>query len=223
MSTAIEVTERRVPFCAEMILALKDNKSETRRLVRPQPIVLPNGNMSWQHGETHFGGDPERVKQAIIEHCPYGQPGDAILATETWRICSYDNIKGALGAVKVEYRVDGGVSPWIDIATPAHVRALDRYGNGDYSWHPARYIPKEFSRFRMPLTSVRVERLQAITFEGCVAEGWQEGVCEPITGDAPVMDARVWYMDLWDRLHPECPWESNPWVYVLGFKKVEAI
>ena len=227
--------ETRMPFSAEMIRALlEDKKHETRKVINPQPVSKvhntsfsdnkpPFLSLSWQKGETHFGGDPERVKQAIIEHCPYGQPGDIILATETWRL--HEITKGAPAFnVKVEYRATGSISDWIRVEYTMVMHQAIRYWQAHPThWRPARYMPKEFSRIKREIVEVRAERLQDITLEGILAEGWNPGP-EPYLNGIDGTDALDWFIALWDSINAKrgYPYSSNPWDWVLTFKKVEA-
>ena len=78
------------------------------------------------------------------------------------------------------------------------------------------------------VTSVRCERLQSITFDDCLAEGiiWSEQ-WETVDYKPPeLLHPGIWreyarqaYAKLWDSLYPDNLWNSNPWVWVIEFKK----
>jgi hypothetical protein len=76
-------------------------------------------------------------------------------------------------------------------------------------------MPRWASRFILPLTIVRAERLWTITKEGALAEGveilpWYHG------------DAIGAYERWWDSIYSTTfPWASNPWPWVLGWEQVE--
>ena len=39
---------------------------------------------------------------------------------------------------------------------------------------------------------------------------------------AVATDSRVWFAAMWDSInHKRATWASNPWVWVVGFKRVE--
>ena len=199
--------ETRVPFCAEMILALKDGrKTETRRLIRPQawsyaedvlgqPVIYPRS------GPDDFGDSSKPIR------LPYAV-GDIILGTETWRIYA---VQDTAQSVLVKYRVDDSTSDWFHVEDSER---FDRYAaklhENPVFWRPPRYMPKEFVRYRWPLDSLRVERLQDITLAGISAEG--------MTNDDWYKTAPAdWFSALWDSINGKTfPWESNPFVYVLG-------
>lgn len=78
-------------------------------------------------------------------------------------------------------------------------------------WHPSSHMPKAAARIFLRVTVVRVERLQDIDDDGVVAEGLEIG--------AP-------YDELWDSTVKksnlgEYGWAANPWVWVIGFEKLE--
>lgn len=64
----------------------------------------------------------------------------------------------------------------------------------------------------LEIVSVRIERVQEITEEDAIAEGLkllQGGI-------------RAEYAVRWDSVNPDgCGWFSNPWVWVVEFKRVE--
>ena len=65
------------------------------------------------------------------------------------------------------------------------------------------------ARIWLPVTAVRVERLQEITDEDAKAEG------VPDYGDGTPFDFRWGFQQLWDGINGKRhPWPSNPWVAV---------
>jgi len=83
-------------------------------------------------------------------------------------------------------------------------------------WRPSIHMPRWASRITLDVTSVRVERLQAIT----EADAETEGVLHADTsyGLDPVTDFRA----LWDSINAKrAPWKSNPWVWVVTFKVIK--
>lgn len=87
-------------------------------------------------------------------------------------------------------------------------------------------MPRNLSRIILEITDVRVERLQDITEDDATAE--LRGVYEPATfgkgfyppGCALSRTARSCFECFWDTINSKrgYPWESNPWVWVIGFK-----
>jgi hypothetical protein len=89
-------------------------------------------------------------------------------------------------------------------------------------------MPRFASRLTLEVVSVRVERLNEISEADAEAEGieryrgplrwmrWRD----PITSEWNRPSATGAFRDLWDSINAKrAPWESNPWVWVIEFKK----
>ncbi len=101
-------------------------------------------------------------------------------------------------------------------------------------WRPSIFMPKEACRIKLRVTNVRVERLQDITEEDAIAEGinWLDEACysnngwtptfyDPDSGGSPVF--RDGFTALWDSINAKrgYGWDTNPWVWVIEFERVE--
>ena len=72
-------------------------------------------------------------------------------------------------------------------------------------------MPRHASRITLEVTGVRVERLQDISEADAIAEGvYTDPAC-------PAYDA---YAQLWDEINGLGSWEANPWVWVVGFHRI---
>ena len=80
-------------------------------------------------------------------------------------------------------------------------------------------MPKEYARLWLRITNVRVERVQEISTKDIRAEGAWSAAISMSRDDMPI-DA---WIDLWDSLNAKrgYSWESNPWVWVIGFERYE--
>lgn len=77
------------------------------------------------------------------------------------------------------------------------------------------------SRITLEVTGVRVERVQDISIADAMAEGVVE--CnESLRGLEPCMEWRYAYEDLWNSINGPGAWDSNPWVWVVGFRRIDA-
>jgi hypothetical protein len=83
---------------------------------------------------------------------------------------------------------------------------------------PSIHMPRIASRITLEITAVRVERVQVITRADAIAEGCQPG--ETTEGD---YSYELGFLDLWDSINAKRgpSWESNPWVWVVEFRRVQ--
>ncbi|WP_423454327.1 hypothetical protein [Ottowia sp. VDI28] len=90
---------------------------------------------------------------------------------------------------------------------------------------PAIFMPRAASRITREITSVRLERIQAISEADAIAEGierqgggWRNyldanaGVCFR----SPVNSFR----SLWESINGPDSWDANPWVWALTLKRL---
>ncbi|EPL2418273.1 hypothetical protein RFD13_000372 [Klebsiella aerogenes] len=242
------MTERGMIFTGEMVRALlSGRKTQTRRIMKPQPEPCPRGGHWWpsnvfktmlhieekmQNGKGGWGG-------LVGDACPFGDVGDRIWVRETW------------GAVSHELDEDGRIQPWTP-DRPATVIHEMPFGNGYYSghaiyaadgdftwgdddgyedgrscWKPSIHMPRAASRILLEITDVRVERLNAISEEDARAEGIIDGGClncgepEPCGCANPEPDATDAFAYLWQSIYGQENWNANPWVWVIEFKRIE--
>lgn len=142
------VKARPILMSSPMIRALLEGrKTQTRRIVKPQPDKELSGEPYW-----HIGGyrlRPEAANQLI---CPYGQCADLLWVRESF---SYD---------RLDVERNGFMPPWhwAD-GSPA---------DGDFTKpKPSIHMPRWASRLTLELTDVRIERLQDISDDDKIAEG----------------------------------------------------
>jgi hypothetical protein len=185
--------ERLIAFKDElMIKIITGEKIRTRRVINPQPKVMPHFEVEWKE-LIGTGLD------SLARYCPYGQVSDHLLCREALKMSDQRN---ADQTHKIEYRCNGEIVPM-----------------SNWSWKnsvlPAMYMPRGLIRYAMPLSVVRVERLQDIT----ELEAKWEGI--PAT-DAPVDTARVNFNLFWDYINAkrgeQYTWDANPYVWVLGWE-----
>lgn len=100
-----------------------------------------------------------------------------------------------------------------------HANGRTKYEVGkDYAMQPGR-CEKADGRIP-PLTSIRLQRVQAISEVDAVKEGCQAvwDVSVP-PGAGPAMTARELYAEVWDEINKRKAdqWAANPWVWALGW------
>ncbi len=186
-------------------LILEGKKTQTRRVIKPQPIK--QGNL-WEWGISKskgisiplcLGGDWEQLAECMLKRCPYGQVGDRLWVRETtWR-----------------------GQPIATAIYDADLTESERADYWDNGWRkfPSIFLPRFYSRITLEITDIRVERVQEITISDAEAE---TGIkFDPIRDWSPE-DCLSRFDSLWDSLNAKrgFGWEDNPWVWVIRFTEV---
>lgn len=215
--------ERPVLFSAPMVRAILDgSKTQTRRIIKEQ------GHPCIQRDCRHA---PELSCDNFIV-CPYGQIGDQLWVRETCEIFGFWVPKEPKGYKFVihhdklaRYSDD---QDYCSFGTPKGLyggkTALDAYQT-----RPSIHTPRWASRIQLEITGVRVERLHDIKTpdiysEGAITEEWLEwredvkGIGMP-SGSSIENERDVWQR-LWSKINGSESWNSNPWVWVIEFKRV---
>jgi hypothetical protein len=214
--------KRHITFPAPMILSLLDGrKTQTRERIDPAPqMITGKRSAPWE-------GDPAALMQLLEQsgkRCPYGQPGDRIWVREAW---AHDaetldqcraSLEDAMGS--------RSYGPYYR-ATESAPDTL--------RWRPSIQMPRWASRILLEIVSVRVERLTDISEADAIAEG-VEFRPSPFSGlrpnwrdyQAPAGSNWEWtdrprksFMSLWRLLEGPCIELTNPWVWVIEFKRVQ--
>lgn len=157
----------------------------------------------YTYGTTYL----ERRTNGRMQWCIRPRPEQRLWAKETWRTwASLDHLSpsGINSGALIEYR-DGWTS--LRDGKPA-------FGMSD-NWRPSIFMPMWAARIDLLILRVRVERLQDISEEDCIAEGIIRGTFHTIYRDE--------YRLLWDSIYdkrPGCSWKDNPWVYAIEFTRL---
>ncbi len=231
VATAAPGKLRPIPFTSAMVLAILANrKSQTRRLMNPQPSPEWSPEVWTEiHGYDRLGNlDPDRVlgngycdDDGVEGYASrYGSPGDLLWVKEPLQPSSPSGLVAyqTTGLHPLPRR-DGAAVPW--------------------PWKPAKlgamYCPRWASRLVLEVTEIRVERLQDISEADAIAEGvhsdgswspddgWLDYVNLAKDGEGfPCETARDSFRTLWESINGPGSWDANPWVWVVGFKRVPA-
>jgi hypothetical protein len=192
---------RPILMSSPMVRALLDGrKTQTRRVVKPQPHAIDQSYGDVEESEIWAG---EFFQWHEAEHgpsfyCPYG---DLLWVRETITHGGYE-------AAPITYAADGAHGQFI---WPSHWKRHCR---------PSIHMPRWASRLTLELTGVRVERLKEISLndvwaEGCeVRQFWLFGAD---TVERQRIGAGV-YQNLWESINGPGSWDANPWVWVLEFR-----
>ena len=200
--------ERPILFSAAMVRALLDgSKTQTRRVVKPQPEAHLHMVRSLGDGVFQFAQDPHQLADTVSSfHYPYGQPGDQLWVRE--------NFSGP------HYQSKSPPRDWLD-TDPIWYWADGNPDGGDWTKpKPNIHMPRWASRITLEITGVRVERLHDISEEDAQAEGslFELGALE-----STILGARAKYRSgycrLWESINGPGSWNENPWVWVIEFKR----
>lgn len=220
--------ERPMLFNSEMVRAiLLGGKTQTRRLVKPQPDSVHNGFPYWNIGgyrtswcRSDADGGPLVPHNPLL--CPHGKPGDRLWVRETVRA---DELSNGLDGVR--YLADGVFIPIKNNQQAAdNWVILNSYRGKRGAKVPSIHMPRWCSRMTLEITGVRVERLQAISEADAIAEGigrFKGSLFFDVMGKRGVFhkSARDAYAALIDDINGPGTWASNPLVWVIDYKIIE--
>lgn len=139
--------------------------------------------------------------------------------TQTRRLATSPLAKRAVGDLLY---VRETFSYGVDILTGAENRKIvllrDHYATNPIGvkWRPSIHMPRWASALTLEVTGVKTEPLQEISKADVIAEGITERDGCPI--DGVVNGWHEPYAALWDSLHGDGSWCTNPRVVVLLFK-----
>ena len=206
------MSDKPIIFSAPMVRALLEGrKTQTRRVLKPQPEVAENGSWLWitprvRSGGSHWTSFPD----VAAEWCSYA-PGDRLYVREAFWLCEECGHRNmcADGANYSGFP-DRGCCVSCDALLPrAKTSPI--------------HMPRWASRLTLTITDVRVQRLQEISEADAVAEGLVKTVAPNghVTYQVPDLcggqtPARAFHM-LWDSLHDTEAWDANPWVAAYSF------
>lgn len=203
------MTERGMIFNSEMVRAILDGrKTQTRR---PVKFPVHDKNLGCELAGNELAGE---LSAGNYLNSAFGKPGDRIWVRETFQgpLFDYDLMdsycKDPTPFEKPEfcvYKADGVPAPeFYDADDELHC-----------SWRPSIHMPRWASRILLEITDVRVERLKSISDGDAIREGCS--TADMKSGDC-VADV---FARLWASIYGDESWNSNPWVWVIEFKRVE--
>ena len=199
--------EHPIIFNESMVRAVLDGrKTQTRRVIATPPYEV------WDHGGSIRVTRPRKFSDEYCRlhpaDCPYGESGDVLWVRETWS--DYNDLL----FYKASYQ-----------------------GNSIKKWKPSIHMPRSAARIFLEVKRIRVGQLQDISekdaeSEGVIFEGYSSVFGESInsefwsTGIQDLPFSRTpkkSFENLWNHINAKngYPWDSNPWVWVIDFEKVQ--
>ncbi|HHX3102348.1 TPA: hypothetical protein ACU8I5_003320 [Klebsiella pneumoniae] len=225
--------ERGMIFNGEMVRAILDGrKTQTRRIMKIQPehsglglrrvIDSKNGSDDGKYFWSLSDACGLKIRSKSFT-CPFGSVGDRIWVREAFRVHSR-----ATDVATLVYKASERNS-WTEQTHRVPVSVCNKPATPE-KWTPSLHMPRWASRILLEITDVRVERLNAISEEDAEAEGidmealYDSQDCydcianHNMTGRPTVTGA---FKYLWESIYGEEGWKSNPWVWVIEFKRIE--
>jgi hypothetical protein len=223
--------ERPILMSTPMVIAtLEDRKGQTRRIAS-LPIMSKSDGAKKR---VFLKEDLDLVNTLLkekqrdpmrIPSCPYGRIGDRLWIKEAWT-GTWHPTRQSETHILLHYRADGGerfVNAPEDYVLP---KAAAKVGN----WVTPLFMSRWASRITLEIMDVRVERLQDISEEDCIAEGiepvaqlgiirtcgWKDYSGKTVGFLSP----RESYKSLWESINGAGSWNLNPLVWCLSFRKI---
>lgn len=206
------MADRPILFSAPMVRALlAGTKTQTRRVIKPQPELMPSGNWHVRNlGAGVFGVETADVPSRQLDYLRI-EVGDRLWVRERFAVLP-----------RTAYALPKAQSPDPDMAA-YYFADFDR--SGKPAWKPSIHMPRWASRITLTVIDVRVQRLQEVSEGDALAEG-----CKAIREFCYVFDSTAYgrsglchsspviaYSILWDEINGPGSWDANPWVAAYTF------
>lgn len=244
--------ERPILFSTPMVEAIQnDRKTQTRRMMKPQPDVFEyDGMFAMTDKSARWGA----VTNPTYPPCPYGKVGDRLWVREKTRIVDWNDE----GEVVFQY-ADGTKSEWrqlysdeSDYDGEKYMEWWGRYCNRleslgaktddygqmsfdgvEFPWKPSIHMPRSACRIILEITDVLCERLQEISEQDAISEGVE--TFRPVPGGGPAetmyrhyLKENKWgpspvhsFQTLWQLINGHDSWAANPWIWAISFKRIQ--
>lgn len=193
---------------------LDGRKTQTRRML--------NTTMFFQRLETYEGWSNEDIsawKRSCNRRLDEAQ-GDTLQQMLDYALSSSRYKVGEVVAVAQKYKDIA-----LDVPVELAAELIKQPG-----WKNKMFVKADLMPHHICITNIRVERLQDISDEDCIAEGiWRddnvglEGTTYWYHGlaNSSLRTAKEAYAALIDKISGKGTWESNPWVFVYDFELIK--
>lgn len=214
-------------FSTEMVQAiLAGRKTQTRRVLvdwdqhKPKFIISGQGMYAGKYPEpskymAHFRYPTESTDSCGLV-API-QPGDILWVRETFQ------------------KLESVIHKEVDFLYKADVEYHNYFNSDLVVWTPSIHMPKEAARIFLKVTKVRCERLHDISEGDAIAEGIKSHIfpesgkpcyyfypCNDLRDDSYLDFPQTSFYSLWQSINAKkYPWDSNPWVWVYDFERIE--
>lgn len=205
-------------------------KTQTRRIIKFKKIAkqtgCTKGKLFYSKTFNSWAVDGNSEVSMCLVKAPYAV-GDRLYQLEPYQItlsCPNENLKreNVIGHYQ-----DDGICFSLTLSEKESELFYKRK-------HPlrstsARFMYKSLARYFYEVTAVRVEQVQSISGEDCLAEGIDNGTIKPF----PAKKHEVWMTDywkiksecvnrfkiIWNSIHGPDAWAKNDWVWTIEFNQ----
>lgn len=200
---------------------LEERKTQTRRIINPQPMYDENVGICWKdyaYGINFSGKE--------------GAYNNFISGTEYDKSCKRYRV-GEIVAVAQSYK-DLGYSETALDRSPKDWRIVRGALGKSKGWNNKMFVRVDAcieKGHQIRVTKVRIERLQDISDNDCLAEGIEFDVKSQsfYCGFNNSTNSKIWlgrtpreaYAELIDKVSGRGTWESNPYVFVYDFELIK--
>jgi hypothetical protein len=223
------MTEKPILFSAPMVRAiLAGKKTMTRRVIKPQPeCITDKGIYIDRKGSVLFQNKESKLGKY--------QVGNVLWVREKFQIYPAQEFLSRSREMKPYEKIPKQKPESYYVEYAAEQEAQRK-------WRLSIHMPRWVARLFLKIRGVRVERLQDISnadvrkegicgeeYEVSCENSYNNGNCTFRTKfnndcNGCFQSARAQFSCLWDTLNAKrgYGWESNPWVWVYEFERVEA-
>ena len=239
------IKERGIIFNGEMVRAiLSGSKTQMRRVIKSPATTLQNNGTNcivyreagdpWYKDYVfsmrgHSGVWNDYTLPQFLALCPFGQVGDRLWVRETFRVHSR-----ATDVATIAYKASERQS-WTQQVARVPIELCTKQVSPE-AWTPSIHMPRWASRITLEITDIRVERLNDISEADAINEGLIKEAYDWRSSEFPMANVayrtyleserrysspKQCYQSLWESIYGQDSWQSNPFVWVVEFKRVE--
>jgi len=204
----------------DMIKAIVEGrKTQTRRLHGLKEINQEPDK--WERIENIAEGNYmtfHRPDYPIKMVKPKYHVGEVVFVQEAWAVIKlHDSLEPS------EIPAYGRLPRWykLDDPSPMDTQCNPWPEGNKGKWRSPLFMPEWAARDHRRIKDVRAQRLQEITPEDCIAEGiGRYTFARGCLSENPP-DKRWKFIELWDSIHKDYPWDLNPWILRYVFEQVK--
>lgn len=219
--------EHPILFTSESIRSiLSGRKTQTRRIIKHHSPVYDKPENIAEYKFVEFDGKQVQFRDSLglisPIKCPYGEVGNILWIKEAWTQwdcigCRRNENTCACSSNEFFERFPH----YKEITYKATYKELE--GIDIAKWHSPLFMPKEYSRIKLEITNIKVERVQDISEEDAMGEGMRDSrgfnMMPSYTSENHY---KLKFKKLWDFIHrkDEFNWELNSWIWAIEFKRI---